>query len=160
MPLPDELLPDEPNEADIALERLRTALAELQDAKLRLSRDAQKQRERLAGEVLARLLPILDNLERSFDVDPRTTNVAAVLDGVKLVHTQLLTALGDFGLERRSAVGTRFDPAWHDAVAVVPTADPAKDGVVVAEVEPAYVVGDRVVRPARVQVGRAARPPS
>src|SRR6185503_6977883 len=64
MPLPDELLPDEPNEADIALERLRTALAELQDAKLRLSRDAQKQRERLAGEVLARLLPILDNLER------------------------------------------------------------------------------------------------
>jgi molecular chaperone GrpE len=152
--------PAAPASPPVDVERLRTALAELEDAKLRVQRDAERQRERLSGEILTRLLPILDNLERSFSVDPARANAAQVIEGVKLVHGQLLGTLADFGLERRSAIGQRFDPRVHDAVAVVPVSDAAKDGVVVAEAEPAYVVGDRVVRPAKVSVGRASRPPS
>lgn len=161
-PAPEPRVEEEPvaPAAPADVERLRAALADLEDAKLRLRRDADKQRERLQGDVLGRLLPILDNLERTFSVDPATANVASVVEGVKLVHGQLLAALGEFGLERRSAVGQKFDPHVHDAVAVVPVADPTQDGVVVSEVEPAYVLGDRVVRAARVAVGRAARPPS
>ena len=72
---------------------------------------------------------------------------------------QFLQALGQFGLERRSSLGERFDPRLHDAIAVIPVADAQQDGMVVSELEPAYVVGERVIRPAKVQVGRAADRP-
>ena len=140
----------------VDVETLRSALAELQDAKLRLQRDADRQLDHLRGQVLERLIPVLDNLERCI---VGTREQTPLLEGVKLVQTQLLRVLEDFGLERMSAVGERFDPEKHDALAVVPVADPAKDGMVVKELEPAYKFGGRVVRPAKVEVGRAARRP-
>jgi molecular chaperone GrpE (heat shock protein) len=144
----------------VDVETLRTALAELEDAKLRVRRDAEQKLEMFKGQVLEKLLPVLDNLERSIAAGEGRAG-GPWLDGVKLVHAQFLAALADFGLERRSAEGARFDPRMHDAVAVVPVLDPALDGVVVGETEPGYWVGDRVIRPAKVQVGRsAARPPS
>jgi molecular chaperone GrpE len=134
------------------VEQLRTALAELEDAKQRVKRDGQRQIELMRSRVLEELLPAIDNLERVIQAAP----AGPLGDGVRLVHQQLLDALAKFGLERRSAVGARFDPHLHDAVAVVPVDDAQKDGVVIDETEPAYMVGDRVVRPAKVQVGRAA----
>jgi molecular chaperone GrpE (heat shock protein) len=139
----------------IDAETLRQALAELEDAKQRLRRDNERELERLRSRALEALLPVLDNLERSIAAAESSRNVQALLDGMKLVHGQFLTALAPFGLERVSAVGSRFDPKLHDAVAVIPVADPKQDGVVVAEVEPAYQVGGKIVRPAKVQVGRA-----
>src|SRR5262249_38756199 len=141
----------------IDVETLRAALAELEDTKQRVRRDLDRQLELHRSQVLEELLPVLDNLERSLNAaDPR----GPLYEGVRLVHNQFLSALAKFGLERRSALGQRFDPRLHDAVAVIPTDDPAKDGVVVSELEPAYVVGERVVRPAKVQVGRAAQRPA
>jgi molecular chaperone GrpE len=142
------------------VEALRAALAELEDAKHRVRRDADRQVELLKGQVLEALLPVLDNLERTITAGAATPAAAAVVDGVKLVQSQFLAALKDFGLERRSAIGQRFDPRFHDAIAVVPVNDPAQDGVVVGESEPGYHLGERVIRPARVQVGRAAERPA
>jgi len=152
--------PEAPSAAEVAtrsvdVETLRQALAELEGAKQRLRRDNDRELERLRARVLDALLPVLDNLERSISAAESSRNVQALLDGMKLVHGQFLTALEPFGLERVSAVGSRFDPAVHDAVAIIPVADPSQDGVVIAETEPAYRVGGRVVRPAKVQVGRA-----
>jgi molecular chaperone GrpE (heat shock protein) len=144
-----------PSTRTIDVETLRQALAELEDAKQRLRRDNERELAGLRSRVLDGLLPVLDNLERSINAAESSRNVQALLDGMKLVHGQFLAALAPYGLERVSAVGTRFDPAVHDAVAIIPVADPAQDGVVVAETEPAYRVGGRVVRPAKVQVGRA-----
>jgi molecular chaperone GrpE (heat shock protein) len=159
-PAPGAGAPPAETSPAVDVEALRNALADLEETKHRLRRDAEKQRELQRAQVLESLLPVLDNLERSIAAGETTASVGAVVDGVKLVHQQFLAALRDFGLERRSAVGEKFDPRIHDAVAVIPVADPQKDGVVVAELEPGYHVGDRVVRPARVQVGRAAERPS
>jgi molecular chaperone GrpE len=144
----------------IDVETLRTALAELEDAKHRLRRDSEKQLELQRGRVLEALLPVLDNLDRTMLAGETTHNVDALLAGLKLVQNQFLTTLRDFGLERRSSVGARFDPRLHDAIAVVPVTDASQDGVVLTEAEPAYVVGDRVIRPAKVSVGRAADRPA
>ena len=141
---------------EVDVETLRSALAELQDAKMRVARDADRQLDLLRGQVLEKLIPVLDNLERCLTA---AREESPLLEGVRLVHLQLLRVMGEFGLARVSAVGQRFDPSKHDALAVVPIDDPLKDGVVVAEIEPAYVFGDRVVRPAKVEVGRAARRP-
>jgi molecular chaperone GrpE len=139
---------------NIDVETLRQALAELEDAKHRLRRDHNKELDRVRGRVLEALLPVIDNLERAIGAAEATHNIDTLLAGTKLVLGQFLAALGPFGLERVSAVGTRFDPAIHDAIAIVPVSDPAQDNIVVAEFEPAYKVSGKVVRPAKVQVGR------
>src|SRR5262245_14981014 len=149
-----------PAAPSIDAETLRAALADLEDTKSRVRRDAERQLDLHRGRVLESLLPVLDNLDRSIAAAESAKNVDALLQGVKLVHAQFLAALAGFGLERRSAIGQRFDPRLHDAVAVVPVPDARQDGLVVAEIEPAYVVGDRVIRPAKVQVARAAERPA
>jgi molecular chaperone GrpE (heat shock protein) len=145
--------------ASVDAETLRTALAELEEAKNRVRRDGERQLELARARILEALLPVLDNLERSIGAAATGASAPAILEGVKLVHQQFLAALGQFGLARRSVVGERFDPRVHDAVAVIPVADAHQDGVVVSELEPAYLVGERVIRPAKVQVGRAAERP-
>jgi molecular chaperone GrpE len=146
---------------DEVVEKLRSALAELEDAKRRVQRDAERKASELRERVLEELLPVLDNLDRSLDAGPRTRNLDALLQGMRLVRDQFLGVLSHFGLERVSAVGQRFDPSAHDAVAVQPVTDPNQDGVVLSELEPAYKLGDKIIRHARVTVGRSAsRPPS
>jgi molecular chaperone GrpE (heat shock protein) len=149
-------------EAHVDVETLRTALAELQDAKRRVERDAERQAEILRRQVLERLIPVLDNLERSIAAaeDRLSAETRPLLEGMLLVHGQFLRVLAEFGLERVSALGQRFDPGRHDAVAVVPISDPSRDGFVVNEIEPAYELEGRVIRPARVEVGRYGRRPS
>jgi len=145
-----------PAAPSIDAETLRSALADLEEAKNRIRRDAERQIELMRAQVLEALLPVLDNLERSIAAAAGAGSVDALANGVKLVHAQFLQALSQFGLSRRSSIGERFDPRLHDAVAVIPVSDARQDGVVVSELEPAYVVGERVIRPAKVQVGRAA----
>jgi molecular chaperone GrpE (heat shock protein) len=140
-------------------ETLRSALADLEETKRRVQRDAERQVELMRAQVLEGLLPVLDNLERSIAAGEGSRSVEGLLGGVKLVHAQFLAALAPFGLSRRSSVGQRFDPRVHDAVAIVPVSDAHLDGIVIAEFEPAYVVGERVIRPAKVQVGRAGERP-
>lgn len=147
---------DDPSEIDV--ERLRAALADLEDAKIRVQRSAEEQVHHLRVKVLEQLIPVVGNLDRSIAAaEGAGSTDPALLEGLRLVHAQFLSVLAGFGLERASAIGERFDPRRHDAVALVPVDDPAKDGVVVEELTPAYVFKDTVVQPARVQVGRAAR---
>lgn len=141
------------------VERLRAALADLEDAKLRLRRDNERQTEILRSRVLQDLLPVVDDLERTVAAAESSKSVDAIVSGVKMVLGQFYAVLERFGLQRVSAAGKRFDPRFHDAIAVVPVVDPKLDGMVITEIEPAYVMGDRVVRPAKVQVGRAAARP-
>ena len=152
-------IPAAPPAPVIDPEVLRSALAELEETKRRVKRDAERQVDLMRAQVLESLLPVLDNLERSIAAAEHSSSVEAVVGGVRLVHSQFLAALAPFGLVRRSSVGERFDPRLHDAIAVVPVSDIRQDGVVISELEPAYVVGDRVVRPAKVQVGRAGDRP-
>lgn len=151
----------EDRKAEPDVETLRAALAELEDVKIRLRRDSERELEILRANVLTELIPVVDNLERTIVAAETSAQVSGLLEGVKLVRSQFLTTLLRFGLEQVSTVGARFDPHVHDAIAIVPVEDAAQDGVVIGEFEPAYRYGERVVRPAKVQVGRAAsRPPS
>lgn len=108
--------------------------------------ELRRAREGLAAE----LLPVLDNLDRSIaagGADP-------MVQGVRQVRAQLEGVLRNYGLERFEAVGTRFDPRLHDAVAMIDVPEPARDGVVVDQLEAGCRVGDRVLRPAKVAVGK------
>ena len=141
---------DEPDRATMT-----RALRELEAAQARVERDAQRVQDETKQKLVAELLPVLDNLDRTLRAgahgDP------ALVQGVRLVRSQLEGVLRGYGVERIDATGQRFDPKLHEAISVAPVYEPAHHGLVLEQVEPGYRFGDRLLRPAKVVVGRATR---
>ena len=125
----------------------------------RLRRESAKDVEREKRGVLAAFLEVVDNLERAIDATVEATDPApgtgdAVLTGVGLVRDQCLATLSGFGVTRVDALGQRFDPNVHDALSTGPVQDATQHDTVVAVAKPGYMVGDEVLRPASVTVGK------
>jgi molecular chaperone GrpE (heat shock protein) len=95
----------------------------------------------------------LDNLNRAIEAEnaPRE----AILEGIRSIATSFQSALTNAGVEPISAVGEQFDPELHEAVDTEETGR-EMDGKVIAEYSRGFRMGDRLLRPARVKVGRAA----
>ena len=126
------------------------ALRSLEATEARLERNAQRESEEMRGKLVAELLPVLDNLDRTI----RHGGDPAMLDGVRMVRSQLEGVLRGYGVERISALGRAFDPSQHDAIGIEVVRDPHENGLVVAETEPGYAFGARLLRPAKVTVGK------
>ena len=126
------------------------------DFRARLEREKDRVLESERGKIALHILHIGDELERALAAakDER----GALADGVRLIHEGLGKTLGLMGLERLSLLGTTYDPNLAEVVDVVPVADKDSDGKVVAEIVPCFRVGEKVVRPARVRVGRHTGP--
>jgi molecular chaperone GrpE (heat shock protein) len=132
----------------------RKALRELEAAKARVERDAQQQADELRGKIVSELLPVLDNLDRTISAAEQNGEAPSVVEGVRLVRSQLAGVLARYGVERIDAKHQRFDPRIHDAISIVPVSHPSAHEVVVDQIEPGYRFGDRLLRPAKVVVGR------
>ncbi len=104
-------------------------------------------------DLLAGLLPVLDNLERALQAAADPDDQLAV--GVGMVRAQLLETLGRAGLEAVPATG-RFDPRLHEVVACVPS-DEIDEGQIVAVVRTGYQADGFLLRPAQVQVAGPPR---
>jgi molecular chaperone GrpE len=130
-------------------DRWRRALADLDNLRKRLAREAERDRSLERARVAAAWLPILDNLELALShagADP-----AAVLEGVRAVRDQAIAVLAGLGFARHDERGERFDPNRHEAVSTVAHPD-AAPGTVVHVVRPGYGEGDTLLRPAAVVV--------
>jgi molecular chaperone GrpE len=138
-------------------------LRELQDRHLRLRADFENYRRRAAqeqlgarraaaAEVAQRLLPVLDDAERALSHVPEGTD-ETWLRGLRLTEQKLRDALASLGIRPIEAVGARFDPQLHEAVAAVES-DDRPENTVVDELRPGYRVGDQVLRPSLVRVAR------
>jgi molecular chaperone GrpE len=139
-----------------AVEQRRT-LEEFEQVKLRIRRDVAKEVERSRRAVLVELLEVLDNLDRALASEqerPQGEGPHSLLQGVGLVRDQFLAKLQAFGVVRVAALGQPFNAALHEAVTTAPV-DPSQDGVIVAVVKEGYAIGDDVLRPASVVVGKA-----
>ncbi|MBW2457007.1 MAG: nucleotide exchange factor GrpE [Deltaproteobacteria bacterium] len=134
-----------------ALRDLTAAQGDLTAAKERVKRDAQRVKDETREALIGDLLPVLDNLDRSLQVEAADD---ALLEGVKLVRAQLEQVLLGYGLERIESVGGSFDPALHEAVAVVEVDSEGRHGMVQAEWQAGYRFGDKVLRAAKVSVGK------
>lgn len=133
---------------------LAHALRELEAAKLRVERDARQAADEMRKQLVERLLPVLDNLDRTIAAAEQSGDAPAVLEGTQLVRSQLEGVLRGYGMERIEAVGQHFDPTIHDAIAQAPVRTPSEHCLVVDQIAPGYWFGDNLLRPARVVVGR------
>jgi molecular chaperone GrpE len=103
---------------------------------------------------LTALLPVLDNLNLAVAASETDPSVEHLRDGVIGTARSFERALIDVGVEPIASIGTPFDPQMHEAVDMKPT-DADQDGTVTAEYTRGYRFGDKLLRPARVQVGKA-----
>jgi len=133
------------------------ALRELEAAKARVERDAKRVSDQMREELVMKLLPVLDNLDRTIDAADENGEAPALIEGVRLVRAQLEGVLRSYGVERiEVAVRAWFDPKVHEAVSMIPVPQSTEHGLVIAQTEPGYRFGDRLLRPAKVVVGRFA----
>jgi len=131
----------------------RRALDEFEQVKSRIRRDTAREVERGKRTVITELLDVLDNLDRA--IAAATPNAeSALLKGVQLVRDQFLAKLQGFGVTRLDPLDQPFDAERHEAVSTAPVTDPARDGRVVAVVREGYAIGDDILRPASVVVGK------
>lgn len=133
---------------------LQRALRDLEAAKARVERDAQASAQELREKLVFELVPVLDNLDRTIRAAVANGESPAVVEGVRLVRNQFMGVLARYGVERLEAKHQRFDPRLHEAISMVPVSHPSAHNVVVDQLEPGYRYGDKLLRPAKVIVGR------
>jgi molecular chaperone GrpE len=154
-------------EAKVA--ELEASAAEAKDRHLRLAADFDNYKKRArqeqletiqhaSADLIARLLPGLDDLQKALDHTPAGIDQAWV-KGLELSVRKLEEALRAHGLEPIEAVGTQFDPNVHEAIGHEESAEHPED-TVVKELRRGYRIRDRVVRPALVKVARPPAPPA
>jgi molecular chaperone GrpE len=156
--------PDETEQLNHALSVVKAQAAENWDKFLRAAADLENYRKRAIRDreesvraaresVINALLPALDNLERALDHSEIDTPLH---EGLLQVQKQFQRALSDYGLtEIIAKPGDSFDPAIHEAVSQVESAD-QPEGAVVEQLHSAYKIGDRLLRPARVVVSKGS----
>jgi molecular chaperone GrpE len=147
---------------------LESELAEAKDRRLRLAADfdnfkkrtRQEQLETIqhaSADLIARLLPALDDLHKALDHKPKGVDDAWV-KGLELSVRKLDEALSAHGLEPIESVGARFDPKLHEAIGSEESVEHPED-TITSELRRGYRIRDRVVRPALVKVARPPEPP-
>lgn len=131
---------------------VRTA-ADFDNYRKRSRKEVEDARKGGREELLKEVLPVFDNLERAIQSAQRATEVKPVAEGLGMILRQLLETLSRSGIAKVPTVGHQFDPSVHEAIQQVET-DDQPPGAVVAEVQPGYVQGDRLVRAAMVVVAK------
>jgi molecular chaperone GrpE len=143
-------------------DKLENEVAELKDRHLRLAAEFDNYRKRINRERLelsdraqasfvAKLLDVLDDMDRLVASDP-ATSLPSLREGLSAVDRKLSKELEDAGVERIDPTGSQFDPSEHEAVSTVPAPDRSRDQQVSATFQPGYRFKGVLVRPARVQV--------
>ncbi len=138
-------------------QRFRDSAAEFDQVRARLRRDVDKEVERTRRALLTDLLDVADNLDRAIAAgSSAASGDPALLKGVELVRDLFLSKLAAYQVVRFEDDGAAFDPRRHEAISIVPVTDPTLDDRVVSVIRPGYGIGDVVLRPAAVAVGRLA----
>jgi molecular chaperone GrpE len=135
-------------------DQLLRTMADLQNVRKRHAQEKQALQKLAAEDLIVALLPVLDNFERTLSAIESGASLESVVEGIRAVDRQLRTTLEARHLVRIPAVGAEFDEAVHEAVVLHPT-DEVPDGTITDELEPGYMLGEKVIRPAKVRVAKA-----
>jgi molecular chaperone GrpE len=149
---PSAVLDELRRERDAAQDRLLRTAAEFDNYRKRVDKERRELSEYAAADLVAELLPIIDNFERALQAPPGS-DPDAFRKGVELIHRQMMDALRKRGVKPIDALGADFDPNLHEAVAHEDS-DAHREGEVMQELQRGYLLGERLLRPAMVKVAK------
>lgn len=140
------------------IDKLMRRQAEFENFRKRTERERSETYNHALGDVVGRLLPVLDNLRRALDAEKTVEGVESdefrhFLQGIELIHKQLNGVLEGLGVEVVPTIGEPFDPHVHEAVATE-ASDEYETDTVMEEMQRGYRLGDKLLRPAMVKVAK------
>jgi molecular chaperone GrpE len=152
-------------EEDSEAEKLRTELQDQKDKYLRLFAEFDNYKRRNAKErieliqtagkeVIVSMLEVLDDAERAEKQLQSMDDVAHLKEGMQLVFNKLRSTLLSKGLKPMESINTAFDVEKHEAITEIPAPNEALKGKVVDEVTKGYYLNDKIIRHAKVVVGK------
>jgi len=161
----ENVIPEEKNELnkkDIEISKLEKEVAELKDRFLRKAAEFENYKRRsendqinlikyAAESFIIKLLPIVDDMERSLQHIDSAKDVDSLKEGLKLVYDKLLKVLDDQGVKKLDSVGKPFDVAYHEAL-MQRKDNSVEPHTVLDELEKGYMYKDKVIRHAKVVV--------
>src|SRR3954447_3097704 len=156
---------NEPVENESGVEKLEQELKDQKDKYLRLYAEFDNYRRRTAKEniemrqtagreIIASLLDVLDDCDRAEKQMQQTKNIDQLKEGVQLIFNKLRATLQSKGLKAMESINTPFDPEKHEAITEIPAPNPSLKGKVVDEVQKGYYLNDKIIRFAKVVVGK------
>ena len=145
-----QALAEEQKRAEDYLANWQRAQADFVNYKRRTEQERQDFSRFANANLILSLLPALDDLERALSsVPPAKSAKHSWLEGIRFVERKFKSAMEAQGLTPVKALGEPFDPNFHEAI----RQDKGKEGIVIEEFQKGYMLGDRVLRPAKVVVG-------
>ncbi len=135
-------------------EKFLRTLADLDNFRRRTRMEYEEVVANANRELMAGLLPIIDNFERALAAAEQTQNFEALHEGVVLIWKQLRELLSKFGVEPIEAKGKPFDPSLHEAILQAEPSEEFPPGTVVEEIQKGYRMKGRLLRPSLVKVAR------
>jgi len=147
------------------IEKLQAELKEQKDKYIRLYAEFDNFRRRTAKErieliqtagkdVITDLLDVLDDCDRAEKTLQQTDDVVQLKEGVQLIFNKLRNVLQAKGLKPMQSIATDFDVEKHEAITEIPAQDEAMKGKVIDEVQKGYYLNDKIIRFAKVVVGK------
>lgn len=133
-----------------SIEGWQRSMADFQNYKRRIERDNEMVKANMKGDLIKKVLPVLDDLERALQnrvVDDPWAS------GIELVARKFQNILDAEGVKRIEAKGAAFDPAFHEAISHEPSEEVPGEHVIDV-VQNGYMIGERVIRPALVRVAQ------
>ena len=124
--------------------------AEFQNYRKRIERDNEMMYASMKGDIIKKVLPALDDLERALANRPADDAWAS---GIELIARKMQNILESEGVKRIEAKGAAFDPNFHEAISHEPN-DEVESEHVIDVVQNGYMLGERVIRPALVRVAQ------
>ena len=152
---PEQALAASREEAQKNWDLYLRARADLENYRKRAQREKEDAQKYGNESLLLEILPAVDNMERALD-HASEESLSAVIEGVNLTRSMLLSVLKKFGVEPVESKGAPFDPAFHQAMLRVESADVAPN-TVIEEFQKGYLLNDRLLRPAMVSVAGAPK---
>lgn len=133
-------------------EKFLRLFSEFDNYRKRTSRERLELAKTAGADIIASLLPVLDDLERACKLEAAVENKDPRLEGLILIQNKFKSVLRQTGVEEIKAEGEAFDTDFHEAITHIPAADNQQKGTVIEEIQKGYTLNGKVIRYARVVV--------
>src|ERR1700733_2467577 len=135
-------------------EKYLRLFAEFDNFRKRSARESLELRQTAGKEVIVSLLDVLDDCDRAEKQLLSAVNIDQIREGVQLVFSKLRATLQARGLKAMNSINTDFDVEKHEAITEIPVQDPSLQGRVIDEIQKGYYLNDKLIRHAKVVVGK------
>jgi len=136
------------------VDKYRRLFADFDNFKKRAAKEWLEKNKEAGKDVIVQLLPVLDDFERALKTIKASENLDAIREGSELIFNKLKKNLEQKGLEPMVAIGQPFDADSHDAITEIPAPKEEDKGKVLDEIEKGYLLNGKIIRHAKVVVGK------